>query len=114
MEKNLNVADQTDPIKGEMEPVMISANAMNPVPTDLAAIANLWFMGQLNQTGPPKSTVGLSGGPIIEIAVDGNEFKFRMIALQSRWLDQRRIVFGYLASTFLPKVLDEIQQQQQK
>ncbi len=114
VEKNLNVADQADPIKGEIEPVMISAPAMNSVPTDLAPIANLWFIGQLNQAAPLKSAVGLSGGPIIEIAVDGNEFDFRMIALQSWWLDQQRIVFGCLACTFLPLVLDEIQKQQQK
>lgn len=111
--KNLNVPDRADPIKGEIEPAMISANAINPVPADLAPIANLWFMGQLNQTAPLKSAVGLSGGPIIEIVVDGNEFNFRMIALQSWWLDQRRIVFGCPATTFLPNVLDEIQKQQQ-
>jgi len=81
---------------------------MNPVPSDLAPITNLWFIGQLNQSAPLKSAVGLSGGPIIEIARLGNEFNFRMIALQSWWLDQRRIVFGCLASTFLPLVLEEI------
>ena len=113
VEKNLNAADQADPIKGEIEPVMISANAMNQIPADLAAIANLWFIGQLNQTSPLKSAVGLSGGPIIEIAVDGNEFNFRMLALKSWWLPPPRIVFGCLVSVFLPKVLAEIESNQQ-
>jgi hypothetical protein len=113
VEKNLNVADQADPIKGEIEPVMITAPAMNPVPADLAAIANLWFIGQLNPTAPLRSALGLSGGPIIEIAEDGNPFKFRMLALQSWWLPPRRIVFGCLVSVFLPKILAEIESNQQ-
>ncbi len=107
-EKNLNVGDKTEPIKGVIEPVMILANAMNPIPA-IAPIANLWFVGQLNQTVSLKSAVGLSGGPIIEIAVQGDMFNFRMIALQSCWKEQRRIVFGCPATISLPKVLNEIQ-----
>ena len=50
----------------------------------------------------------LPWGPIIEISAKGNEFFFRMMALQSWWKDQRRIVFGCPATVFLPRVISEI------
>ncbi len=111
--KDLNVGDKDQPIRGEIEPVMISANEIANPPADVVALKAQWFVGQLHQGQSLASAKGLSGGPIIEIAVDGNAFNFRMIAVQSWWMDQRRIVFGCPATVFLPKILAEIAAAQQ-
>jgi len=111
VQKDMNSADWSQPIKGVIQPIMVTANVMNPLPDDIKPIANAWFVGHLFETSILDSAKGLSGAPILEVAEHTEGFVFRIIALQSWWKNQRRIIFGCPTAIFVPRLLDEIRKQ---
>ena len=78
-----------------MRPAMIHIKRSDLLPEQVAITKFPQFIGQLDQKFDIDSIVGMSGGPIIGVGEDtqGN-YCYWIVAIQSRWLPERKIVFG--------------------
>ena len=110
----LTVANPNGSISAQFSPSMISVNRISlddlgEPPSDAEAVPTAaWFIGHI----PPECTIreleGMSGGPIYGFRRDEKGgLTYHVVALQSRWWNTRRIVFG----CSLPLFADEVYQQ---
>ena len=91
---------------GTVSPTMISITRVLSPPNDVAATRYERFVALLPDDLPLDSVVGMSGGPIFGFrlteAPDGKkELRYWIVALQSRWNRQKRMVFGCPVLTFM-------------
>lgn len=64
-----------------------------------------WFIGRIPDEVPIPSVEGMSGGPIFGLLKDDNgQWKYRVIALQSWWRPESRVIFGCSLPLFEKKV----------
>lgn len=52
------------------------------------------FVGQIDDSNPIESVVGMSGGPIIGFTIRETETRYWIVALQSSWDPGKRIVYA--------------------
>lgn len=80
-----------------------------PLPEDIPSAANPQFIGRIRNQ-PLESIQGMSGGPIFGFKnnPDGQP-KYWPVAIQSRWLRQRRIVIGTLISSVALEIEQKIE-----
>jgi len=54
-----------------------------------------WFIGRIHPEAKIKDIAGMSGGPIFGFRkLDNGRWVYHIVAVQSRWLDQSRVIFG--------------------
>lgn len=76
-----------------IRPVLIAIDAVdrttipNPPPED-------WFVGRITPEADISSIEGMSGGPIYGFRRDGDKWLYHVVALQSRWREEERIIMG--------------------
>jgi len=67
------------------------------LPDGIAPASNPQFVGRIKPCADLKSVVGMSGGPIFGFCKNSNgPLAYWPVAIQSRWLPERRIVIGTL------------------
>jgi len=65
------------------------------------------FFGKLGDNWPAGSIVGMSGGPVFGFNTETGEYG--VVAVQSGWLEQRRITFACPIAEFCPRLIAAIQ-----
>lgn len=78
---------------GIVAPTMIGVKALNTLPEGTNPTNYPRFVGQLHDNLPLSSIVGMSGGPIFGFRY-GPPMAYWIVAIQSSWLQSRRIIFG--------------------
>lgn len=64
-------------------------------PPDVEVPTDAWFIGRLDPDAAIKDIRGMSGGPIYGFRRDdAGKWRYHAVALQSRWWDQSRTIFG--------------------
>lgn len=78
---------------GFVSPTMIGVKALDTPPEGTKSTKYPRFTGQLQENLPLSSIVGMSGGPIFGFRF-GPPSAYWVVAIQSSWLQAKRIVFG--------------------
>jgi hypothetical protein len=79
--------------EGVVSPTMFWIKRLDFPPDDSKPTRYPRFVGQINSKLQLMSVEGMSGGPIFGFRF-GAETRYWIVALQSSWLPERRIVFG--------------------
>jgi hypothetical protein len=85
---------------GGIQPVMIAIDRINPnsIPNPLP---DSWFVGQIPPDITIESIEGMSGGPIYGFRQNSEgQWVYHVVALQSRWRETSRVIFGCSAPLF--------------
>jgi hypothetical protein len=84
----------------------IGLENLGETPSDVeAAPTDAWFIGRLSQGVSICDLKGMSGGPIYGFRRDGKGgLTYHVVALQSRWWNQSRTVFGCSVPLFAEQV----------
>jgi hypothetical protein len=92
-------------VQGGVRPVLMFLNPVDAVPDENPNPVVPWFAGELRDKSQIKSVKGMSGGPIFgyKTLPDGRQF-YWVVAVQSRWREQSRIVFGCPLRIFMPMI----------
>ena len=98
-----------DAIVTFQNPVLIFLQSCD-IPNDVAPSSRPQFCGRINSNVNLSSIVGMSGGPIIGFRrnTDG-QLAYWPVAVQSRWLPERKIVIGSLIAPIAADVEEWIQ-----
>jgi|GEM_PF-1752621 len=86
-------ADQHLSTLGSVSPTLIQVQKPAVPPENLKETKFNRFIGQLKSDMPLWSIVGMSGGPIFGIN-HGPPERYWIVAIQSVWLETRKIIFG--------------------
>lgn len=78
---------------GIVSPTMIGVKVLNILPEGTKLTSYPRFVGQLHENLPLSSIVGMSGGPIFGFRY-GPPMAYWVVAIQSSWLQSKRIIFG--------------------
>lgn len=78
----------------EVKPTLINLKHFDKPPNNIRSSKSPRFVGQLDQKLQLSSIVGMSGGPIFGFY--SNYLKYQIVAIQSSWLRDRLITFGFL------------------
>ncbi len=78
---------------GSVSPTLIPMRKMATQPENIKKTKFPRFIGKLSSNLPVKSIVGMSGGPIFGFNI-GPPMRYWIVAIQSSWLEERRITFG--------------------
>jgi len=81
--------------EGTVSPTMFRVHRLKSPPDDRPPTLHPQFAGQLDQELAIKSVKGMSGGPIFGFRL-GPEISYWVVALQSSWDPNTRIVYGCL------------------
>lgn len=89
-------ASKRVPDSGDVQvaPVMFPVRRLAAPPPDRRPTQHPQFVGQLDQELRLQSVKGMSGGPILGFKHDAEGMRYWVVALQSSWDPQRRIVYG--------------------
>jgi hypothetical protein len=85
--------DVNDAGEGIVYPSMFRVHRHEPPPADTPITRHPRFVGRIDQDLPLNSVKGMSGGPIFGFSI-GAETRYWVVALQSTWRAQSRIVYG--------------------
>ena len=90
------LASKRVPDSGDAQaaPVMLPVRRLAAPPPDRRPTQHPQFVGQLDQALQLQSVKGMSGGPIIGFKYGAEGVRYWVVALQSSWDPQRRIVYG--------------------
>jgi hypothetical protein len=94
--------------KGYVAPVLISVTAITEPPENSLNTTFPRFIAKIDDPCPIDSVEGMSGGPIFGFSE--NYEQYWIVAIQSSWLPQQRIVFGcpvLVFATFVEEVLGD-------
>jgi hypothetical protein len=91
---------------GTVQPVMMTVRRLECPPADVQPTTVPWFVGQLPQQLDIPDIRGMSGGPIFGFGkrADG-QWEYWVVALQSWWFRDRRIIFGCSVPEFARHVM---------
>ena len=86
-----------------IRPVMVAIDRLQP--DEIDEPETTWFVGRINAGVRDFDIKGMSGGPIYGFrkAADGRWY-YHVIAIQSRWIAKKRIVFGCSLPLFAERV----------
>ena len=112
--KDMNRDIESEQVRGEVEPVMISINQLTDVPDKYEGYNPNWFIGKVTDSCDLESIVGTSGGPIIQFyETDSGIVDFRIVALQSWWHKPMRIAFGSPIASVLRRLISDLEPHKQ-
>lgn len=83
----------SDSGNGFVSPAMFSVRRLGSIPGGTPEACHSRFVGKIDRTLALKSVKGMSGGPIFGFSI-GPQIRYWVVALQSSWLPDQRIVFG--------------------
>jgi len=88
----------------------IGIEDLGEAPSDAeAAPTDAWFIGRLSRGCAIRDLKGMSGGPIYGFRRDGKgRLAYHVVALQSRWWNQSRTVFGCSVPLFAELVFQRM------
>lgn len=79
---------------GGIQPAMVAIDPIDRM-GDENPLSNEWFVGRLHPEAAIQHIGGMSGGPIYGFTrVNGNTWTYKIVALQSRWFEKTRTIFG--------------------
>lgn len=94
----------------EIQPVMIAIERLDPMTISNPLPAD-WFVGQIHPDVRIESIVGMSGGPIYGFRKsESGQWAYHVVALQSRWREAERIVFGCPVPVFAESLHQTLEQ----
>ena len=102
--QNSTVAASDGSIGAFMQPVMVRIDRLDP--NDVSGSpATTWFVGRIVPEATIPNIEGMSGGPIYGFrqGTDGRWY-YHVVALQSRWRPESRIIFGCSVPLFAEAV----------
>jgi hypothetical protein len=79
---------------GTLSAVMLGVKKLDMPPIDHVPNRYPQFVGQLNSELPIPNIEGMSGGPIFGFAFKSGSLRYWVVALQSSWYSQERIIYG--------------------
>jgi hypothetical protein len=93
------------------QPVLMTVRRLENLPVDVQPTTIPWFVGQLPQQLEIPDIQGMSGGPILAFRrnTDG-QWVYWIVALQSWWFPDRRIVFGCSVPEFARRVMTAMEE----
>lgn len=87
-----------------LQPVMVDVQELDPTKIDDPQ-SEYWFAGRLAPEVKIASLIGMSGGPIYGFRRDSEgHWTYHVVALQSRWRPDSRILFGCSLRVFAESV----------
>lgn len=89
-----------------LSPTIAGVDEMDHPPSDLTETEYPRFVGQLLENSN-VDIEGMSGGPIIGFSPDRS--RYWVVAIQSKWLEKRKITFGCPMPVLLSIIENEIQ-----
>jgi hypothetical protein len=88
-----------------MQPQMIAVRAIDPGTVE-GASSTEWFAGQNDEDAEIETVEGMSGGPIYGLRRhEKGRLLYHAVAVQSRWIRSKRIIFGCPLPNFAEQVL---------
>ena len=97
-------------VSGGIQPVMIALERIDPntIPNPLP---EEWFVGRLYPEVTIEDIAGMSGGPIYGFRkTDDGNWVYHVVALQSRWRQKSRVIFGCPVPLFAESLHQTIQE----
>lgn len=96
-----------DPSSGlaTVSPTIISVKRLDEEP-DGHKLASSRLTARIADTIPLDSAVGMSGGPVLGFSGDKRELRYWIVALQSSWLREKRIIFACPLPAFAPMLTE--------
>src|SRR5262249_54517786 len=89
-----------------VQPVMMTVRRLDSLPADVQPTTIPWFVGQLPRQLDIPDIRGMSGGPILGFRRNkDNQWEYWVVALQSWWFPDRRIIFGCSLPEFAKRVM---------
>lgn len=85
----------------------IGMDEVGKPPPDATVPTDAWFIGRIHPECSIRDIRGMSGGPIYGFRVSDGSMYFHCVAVQSRWWDRSRTIFG----TSLPRFAEFIHEQ---
>ncbi len=84
-----------DGVAGVINPVLVPVQRIELPPDEMPASTHPWFVGVVGAAASLPSIEGMSGGPVFGFfkGTDGR-WEYWIVALQSRWNEERRIIFA--------------------
>jgi hypothetical protein len=77
-----------------IQPVMLAIDSVDPTKLP-GPPADTWFAGRIDPAADIEDIAGMSGGPIFGFSkMDNGGWGYKIVAVQSRWRRDSRIVFG--------------------
>ena len=91
-------------INADIQPVMIAIDHLNPQQMPDPP-ADTWFSGRIHPEANIEDIAGMSGGPIFGfLRMENGGWGYKIVAVQSRWQPETRIVFGCSVPLFAEAV----------
>ena len=87
--------------QGTVSPTMFGVRKLPSPPEDIKPTRYPRFVGEIDRELPLESLKGMSGGPIFGFRFDA-DLRYWIVALQSSWIPDRRIVFGCPLPVLVP------------
>lgn len=102
-------SDSSGDVRALMQPVMFSVQACDP--EDISDdYADTWFAGRIHPNAAIPNIEGMSGGPIFGFRrLTNGRLGYHVVAVQSRWLQESRVVFGCSVPLFAEQVYKAIE-----
>jgi len=94
--KNLRTAGGETQVSSTADPFYIPVTWVDDAPDEFLNTTCPRFIGRLPDVLPIESVVGMSGGPIFGFWVENGSTKYCILAIQSAWRKDHRIIFGCL------------------
>jgi len=93
-----------------VQPTLVFLEKLAAMPEGVEESDLPWFIGKAKLRGGLTSMKGMSGAPILGWRVSpGQQLRYWIVALQSRWLPERRLVLGCPVPVFMGILEDSFQ-----
>jgi hypothetical protein len=94
-------------VRGKADPSLIHVEKFEGDLSSLPSTQFPRFYGKLSENWPEGEIDGMSGGPVFGFNTRTGEYG--VMAIQSGWLDQRRITYACPVSEFCPRLISAIE-----
>jgi hypothetical protein len=82
-------------VSSALNPILIFVEEINGEEHGIQQTQAKRFVGHLSPLNDTESIAGMSGGPILGFKkTDDGQLKYYPVAIQSRWLERRKIIIG--------------------
>jgi hypothetical protein len=96
---------------GTVQATLVSVEKLEEMPEGIEESNLPWFIGLIRAQEGLASVRGMSGGPIFGFQVGADQrLRYWVVALQSRWYPQRRIILGCPVPVFMGILEHEFQE----
>lgn len=111
VENSKQLVSFRDRVAGIVNPILVPVFPVQLHPEEMPATDFPWFVGEVGAAFALPDLDGMSGGPIFGFARNGQgQWHYWIVAVQSRWRPDRRIIFGCPVQIFAALVEQALQQ----